>query len=186
MRAAVLQAATVLADRGETQITVAALAGLSGVSEVTIYRRWGSADNVVLEAAVEDVNRRLPLEPTGDLRHDLIRWAHGLQGSIASPRGRRLLSAVMSATSRGDHPAVREYLALRREPLQALIDAAQSPVTVTVEEILDRIAAPLYLRQLLHYEVPRGPEELVDDLLAGPADGGARPPADRPGRRRTP
>lgn len=174
MRVAVLQAATALADGGDTEITVAALAGLSGVSEVTIYRRWGSAGNVVLEAAVEDVNRRMPLEPTGDLRHDLIRWARGLQGSIASPRGWRLLSAVMSAASRGDHPAVRKYLALRREPLQGLIDAAQSPVAVTVEDVLDRIAAPLYLRQLMHYQAPRGPEELVDDLLADPAGGRAR------------
>lgn len=172
VRRAVLEAASRLAEQGAADVSVASLAKLSGVSEVTIYRRWGSAENVLLEAAVDDINRRLPLKPTGDLRRDLIAWAEGLEHSLATARDLRLLSAVISATTRDGHPAVQDYLGQRRSALQALIDAASPQSAITVEDALDRVAAPLYLRRLLQYESERGAAELVDDLLrAAPSSG---------------
>src|ERR1700754_3775210 len=81
---AVLAAAEELADSGE-QVSVAVLASRSGVSEVTIYRRWGTAENVVLEAAVRELNERLPLKPSGDLKRDLTTWARNAERNLATP-----------------------------------------------------------------------------------------------------
>jgi AcrR family transcriptional regulator len=169
VRQAVLAAADDLADRGD-EVTVAALGARSGVSEVTIYRRWRTADNVLLEAAVRDLSRRLPLTPTGNLRRDLTRWAQDAERSLATPRGRRLLAAVARITLSPDgtaQPAARPYLEQRGAEIQQLIDAADPPAQITVPDVLDRVLAPLYLRQLFGYTpASRHPGQLVAELLA--------------------
>src|SRR3974377_717574 len=104
VRQAVLAAADDLAGGGD-EVTVAALAARSGVSEVTIYRRWRTADHVLLGAAGRDTSQRLPLTPTGNLRHDLTRWAQNAERSLATPRGRRLLAAVARITPSPDGAA---------------------------------------------------------------------------------
>jgi AcrR family transcriptional regulator len=171
VRQAVLAAADDLADSGE-EVTVAALAARSGVSEVTIYRRWRTADHVLLDAAVRDTSRRLPLTPTGNLRHDLTRWAQDAERSLATPRGRRLLAAVGRITLSPDGAApaasARPYLQQRAAEIQQLIDAADPPAQITVPDVLDRVLAPLYLRQLFGYTpASRHPDQLVAGLLAG-------------------
>ena len=167
---AVLDAADELASEGAA-VTVTALAARSGVSEVTIYRRWRTVENVMLEAAVSDVGRRLQVQPTGDLRGDLVRWGCAAERSIRTPRGRRLLSAVIQVTmntyDRGDPISAQKYLGARARHLQQLIDAARPPADVTVEEVLDQVLAPLYLRQMFSYQPPCSVEQLVDLVLIG-------------------
>ena len=166
---AVLAAADELADSGE-DVSVAALASRSGVSEVTIYRRWGSAENVILEAAVRDTARRMPLKPTGDLERDLTSWARNAERSLTTPRGRRLLDALLGVMATDDPTAAvnaRRYLALRTSQIQQVIDAADPPITITVEDVLDGVLAPIYLRRLFGYKPSRGAARLVSDLLAG-------------------
>ncbi|HUH72511.1 MAG TPA: TetR/AcrR family transcriptional regulator [Mycobacterium sp.] len=169
VRLAVLAAADELADNGE-EVSVAALAARSGVSEVTIYRRWGSAQNVVLEAAVRDNIRRVPIKPTGDLKRDLTNWARNAEHNLATPRGRRLLEAMMAVLSAADDPTAtvnaQQYLQVRTEQVQRAIDASEPPTAITVEDVLDKVLAPIYLRQLVGYKPPRSVVQLVSDLLA--------------------
>jgi hypothetical protein len=166
----VLAAADELADSGE-EVNVAALASRSGVSEVTIYRRWGTAQNVVVEAAVRDTARRLPLKPTGHLQHDLTAWARNAERSLATPRGGRLLAAVVGVRLTTDAPTeavnVRHYLDLRASQIQGVLDASDPPTTLTVGDVLDQVLAPIYLRRLFGYKGSRSAAQLVSDLLAG-------------------
>jgi len=168
IRQAVLSAAAELVSADPASVTVAALARRSGVSEVTIYRRWGTADNVLLEAAVEHAKDRLLIPLTRDVRADLTAWAKTIERAIAEQPGLGLFTAVTVAAAHGNRDALQDLLKPLRERIQALLDAADPPVLFTVEDTLDRIAAPLYLRALLDYTQPaRGPEQLVDDLLSG-------------------
>jgi AcrR family transcriptional regulator len=167
VRQAVLAAADELAERGG-EITVAALAERSGVTEVTIYRRWRTADNVLLEAAVRDVGAWLPITPTGDLRADLADWARGVEKSLTTLRGRRLLAASfrvrLSFQETGEEAAI-PYVKQRGAQIQQLIDAADPPAKVTVPQVLDRVLAPIYLRYLFGYPPSSPVEQLVSDLL---------------------
>jgi AcrR family transcriptional regulator len=169
VRQAVLAAADALAGRGQ-DVTVAALASQAGVSEVTIYRRWGTADHVLLDAAVHDVVRDLPITPTGNLRHDLTNWARNVEESLTTPRGGRLLATVarvrLGHDGAAEASAVRSYLEQRAAQIQAVIDAASPAAKVTVTDVLDRVLAPVYLRYLFGYQ-PESPsaEQLVSDLL---------------------
>lgn len=168
---AVLAAADELADSGE-EVSVAALASCSGVSEVTIYRRWGTAENVVLEATVREINQRLPLKPTGDLKRDLTSWARNAEQDLATPRGRRLLAALVGVMSATDDPTAtvnaRRYMAVRTSQIQRVIDAFDPSAAITVEDVLDKVLAPIYLRRLFGYKHSRSVTQLVTDLLAGP------------------
>ncbi|HEY6496929.1 MAG TPA: TetR/AcrR family transcriptional regulator [Trebonia sp.] len=172
IRQAVLAAADELAERGG-EVTVAALAERSGVTEVTIYRRWRSADNVLLDAAVRDVGTWLPIATTGDLRADLADWARRVESSLTTLRGRRLLAAAfrvrlslqeISLQEKGEEPAM-PYLKHRGAQIQQLIDAADPPAQVTVPQVLDRVLAPIYLRYLFGYQPSSSVEQLVSDLL---------------------
>jgi len=167
IRQAVLAAADELAERGG-EITVAALAERSGVTEVTIYRRWRTADNVLLDAAVRDVGAWLPITPTGDLRGDLAAWARGVENSLTTLRGRRLLAAAfrvrLGLQETGEEASI-PYVEQRGAQIQQLIDAADPPAKVTVPQVLDRVLAPIYLRYLFGYRPSSPVEQLVSDLL---------------------
>ena len=177
IRKAVLGAAAELVSTDPASVTVAALARRSGVSEVTIYRRWGTADSVLLEAAVERAKDRPPIQLTGDVRVDLTAWAEAVDRAIAEP-GLGLFTAVTAAAAHGNQDALPDLLRPLRERLQALLGAADPPVPVTVEDTLDYIAAPLYLRRLFGYMHPaHGPEQLVDGLLSGLTRSRASPPS---------
>jgi hypothetical protein len=147
---------------------VAALAERSGVTEVTIYRRWRTVDNVLLDAAVCDIGSWLPIACTGDLQADLANWARGVEKSLTTPRGRRLLAAafrVRLGLPETEEEAGIPYLKQRGAQIQQLIDAADPPAQITVPQVLDRVLAPIYLRYVFGY-VPSSPvEQLVSDLL---------------------
>lgn len=163
-----LAAADELADNGE-EVTVANLAAQSGVSEVTIYRRWGTAVNVVLDAAVHDMGRANPIKPTGNLKRDLTKWARYVEQNLAAPRGQRVLEALMTVRAATDPTAsvnALRYLRLRAENIQQAIDASEPPTTITVEDVLDKILAPICLRLLVGYKPTRTVAQLVSDLLA--------------------
>jgi AcrR family transcriptional regulator len=167
IRQAVLAAADELAEGGG-EVTVAALAERSGVTEVTIYRRWRTADNVLLDAAVQDIGAWLPITPTGDLRADLAGWARGVEASLATLRGRRLLAAAfrvrLGLQETEEEPAM-PYLKHRGAQIQRLIDAADPPAKVTVPQVLDRVLAPIYLRYVFGYQPSSPIEQLVSELL---------------------
>jgi hypothetical protein len=164
----VLAAADELAGH-QGEITVAAPAERSGVTEVTIYRRWRTADNVLLDAAICDIGSWLPITPTGDLQADLASWARDVEKSLTTPRGRRLLAAafrVRLGLQETEEDAGIPCLKQRGALIQQVIDAADSPAKITVPQVLDRVLAQIYLRYVFGYEPSSSVEHLVSGLLS--------------------
>ena len=101
---------------------------------------------------------------------DMIETMREYSGiGLAAPRGRRLLAAVAQLTpgtgNARETGAARSYLEQRAAQIQELIDAADPAARVTVAEVLDRILAPIYLRQLFGYQPVTSVEQMVTDLL---------------------
>src|SRR3954453_14122004 len=69
----------------------------AGVHPSTIYRRWGSAENLVLDVALARVQEESPIPATGDLRADLVAYATRLAAGLARPGGLVLLAAATAA-----------------------------------------------------------------------------------------
>jgi AcrR family transcriptional regulator len=169
VRAAVLDAADALLGDDLGTVTVRALAERSGVSEPTIYRRWRSAENVLVDAAVRHLTRQSPIPATGDLRADLLAWATQLEAAIASPAGLRFLLLVIRARAEpgaGPGETLAPFMDQRTDQLRALLEADAAPAWLTVDRLLDEVLAPLYVRQLLGYRAGRDARALVDALLA--------------------
>lgn len=168
VRAAVLDAADRFLACGREPVTVRMLAERSGVSEPTIYRRWRTAENVLVDAAVRTLTEQSPAPATGDLRADLIEWASSLERSIATASGHRFLAVLIRArTSEPDSTGLlAPFMEARVDQLQALLGAGDAAPSLTVGRLLDHVLAPLYVRQLLGYTSTATAEDLVDEFLA--------------------
>ena len=173
VRSDVLDAADALVADGIERVTVRDLSATSGVSEPTIYRRWRTAENVLLEAAVRHLEASRPLPVTGDLRRDLIRWAENLQLGLATPAGLRFLSLLVNAQLRTDGAdSVAGFLDARMDALAELLRQDEAPPELTVERLLDHVLAPLYLRRMFGYPTSRRlARDLVASVLRSPAEG---------------
>src|SRR5918998_1402637 len=94
IRAAIL---SLLAEVGYTALTMDAVAAEAGVGKATIYRRWRTKQELVVDT-VSEVNRAWTLTAdTGSLEGDLRALVHRMVEMMASPVGaatRSLLAAM--------------------------------------------------------------------------------------------
>ena len=76
MRETVLAAAfDELAENGVAGTTIASVARRSGVHETTIYRRWATRENLLVEALLSRSADAIPTPDTGSTRGDLLALA---------------------------------------------------------------------------------------------------------------
>ncbi|GAB3138153.1 TetR/AcrR family transcriptional regulator [Amycolatopsis sp. NPDC004378] len=166
VRDAVHDAVVELLAAGEIDATVPRIAERAGVNPTSIYRRWGGRDHLLLDAAVTRLRATSPIPDTGSLRGDLLGWAEGVERAMRDPRGQILLRALVATLSPGEKPL--EYLQARGQDLQVTIDraAARGEPVPSVDEVLDFVLAPLYLRVLFRRPVEPGTGgRLVERLL---------------------
>jgi AcrR family transcriptional regulator len=185
-----------LAERGRDGFTGRDVAERAGVHEATIYRRWGTLDNLVLDVAAEvaRLNEQSPIPDTGSLREDLRQWGRAMAADLAPPDGLALLRRVLAARDGGGNGArgrsgagareagmagtgdqdrdrlVGNFLGARAAAIQQVLDRAaargESPPGVTA--VLDRFVAPIYLRAIFGYgDIDGELDVLVDNTLAG-------------------
>ena len=119
VRGAVLQAALeAMAEHGLDGVTISEIARRAGVHATSIQRRWGSRENVALDAMLTYSQEKLPIPDTGSLRSDLIAFARSIAAYLDTPLG-EALARTMAATDddpalvvrRIDHAADRRVIA---------------------------------------------------------------------------
>jgi AcrR family transcriptional regulator len=170
-KAAVYEAtAALLAERGHEQITMADIAERAGMAATSLYRRWGDVRALVMEVAVEKLTRERPLPDTGSLRGDLRAWA----GPIATRLANRVEStffraAIATRTPPGtDGSSRRAALDRRREQMELMLERGRrrGEKAPDVDDLLDHVLAPLYMRALFGRTVSKAvADRLVDRLL---------------------
>jgi AcrR family transcriptional regulator len=170
-QAAVFEAtAALLVEKEPGSLTMTEIAERAGVAATSLYRRWGEVGILLLEVAVDQLNREHPLPDTGSLDGDLRAWAQRIAAGLRSKRGSALFKVIVASVARG---GIRDSARLRAmEPrlkqIEAMLNRAhergeQSP---PVSEILDHLLAPLYFRALFGAPGDRAfAEGLVDYLL---------------------
>jgi AcrR family transcriptional regulator len=109
IRAAILR---LLADVGYGALTMDAVASEAGVGKATIYRRWRTKQDLVVDT-ISDLNRVEATPPdTGSVETDLREMMHQMVALISGPTG----AATLSLLSTMPHqPALAE--AFRQGPL---------------------------------------------------------------------
>lgn len=92
MRSAVLAATVdVLVERGLAGTTVGAVARAAGVHETSVYRGWGTRENLILEALTDQLDAAMPVPDTGRVHDDLVAYFGTLARLLATTQGEALL-----------------------------------------------------------------------------------------------
>ncbi len=157
MEQAVLSVARrLLAQGGVRQLTMEAVAAETGIAKTTLYRRWGSKEELAL-AVVLDMTREVVAAPAdGDIRTSLIAY---LDAAITTLRT-TLMGSVMQglASDLATNPELRDefhtrVVALRRAHLDELVRAGiqrgELRRTVDVDLLHDLLFGPVYYRLLV-------------------------------------
>src|SRR3954468_9072937 len=115
IRAAILR---LLADIGYGALTMGAVASEAGVGKATIYRRWRTKQDLVVDT-ISDLNRaEAATTDTGSLEGDLRSMMHSLVTVITGPVGAATLSLLSTVPQQ---PALDD--AFRNGPLGVWRDA---------------------------------------------------------------
>ena len=174
VRVAVLQSTLqALAVHGCSGLTISEIARRSGVHATSIQRRWGSLENVLLEAVLGYSQQKLPIPNTGSLRGDLLAFGRSLNRYLATPVGETVLRTLAAAQ---DNPALA---AKRAQIIKARYDATRVMAERAAERgelragvdpqtAVELLVAPLNLRKLTRQPIDaKFIKALVDTLLHG-------------------
>ncbi|MBC2642028.1 MULTISPECIES: TetR/AcrR family transcriptional regulator [unclassified Rhodococcus (in: high G+C Gram-positive bacteria)] len=175
VRRAVLDATLDLLHlHGMDGLTVAEVSTRAGVHETSIYRRWGTRENLMIDALLEEAEELLPIPDTGSLRDDLIAYLTSLAAYLSTPQGNAFDRALAAA---GDDPAAsqarKQYWDTRHtrsgEIITRGIDRGELPGTTDPRLAVEMLVAPLHFKVVLSREPldPGLPTRLVDALLRG-------------------
>lgn len=154
MRRAVL-AATVdlLTAEGLAGTTVAAVARAAGVHETSVYRRWKTRENLLLDALGSHADDALPAPDTGDVRRDLVQLMSAVAGYLSSPQGAALLQLGASPDAGAVEAERLPYWDARLRHGEVLVRRGVERGELDPETdprlVAEMLAGPLFARVLL-------------------------------------
>jgi len=173
---AILDAAVALfIEDGFEGMSVEAVAARAGTGKTTIYRRWPSKEDLVIDA-IAQVLATAPTTDTGSVRQDLRRLGrelHGLMSSSATGGVFPRMAAEVARRSRLGRLYGQRVIGPRRaafaEALRRGIQRGELPEGTDVELAIDLLVGGLLLRRLTGRlgRADPTPERAVDILLAG-------------------
>ena len=168
VRAAVIESLLgELSDHGFGETTMEGIARRAGVNKTTLYRRWGSRENLLLDAMLELGERRVPIPDTGSLREDLLTVGREIVANVTRPDTIGLVHALAAEAHQNPEliAAARAFWEVRFSLLEEMVARAvergELPAGTDPKPILEGLLGGIYLRLL----VTREP--LDDEFLVG-------------------
>ena len=143
-----------LTVNGYAALSVEAVASRAGVNKTTIYRRWPTLDDLLVDALMTWSHDDIPGPDTGSIETDLLALGRELAGQLNGGVGRQIAAVVLTAGLRsaqlGD--ATRRYFdqqAVRATPLVTrAIDRGELPANTDTNALLTTFRAPLFYRMV--------------------------------------
>jgi AcrR family transcriptional regulator len=171
VRAKVFAAASELvAMKGPQHVTMPEIAQRAGVAATSLYRRWGDVGSLLLEMAVERLAQTFPMPDEGSIEGDLRCWSERIVLGLNSTEEPVFLRVLLASWDVAPEKRIKA-LAPRSEQLQAMLQRgrARGERTPSVEDIVDHLLAPLYVRALVGLPVDQAlAEHLLQRLLNTP------------------
>jgi AcrR family transcriptional regulator len=166
-------------------LSIEAVAARAGVGKATIYRRWPSKEDLILDA-VSALKFPLPTLAGENVRDDLVALlrATGLDGGTGR---RRAFTCVIPQVQRNPelHHWYQKLVERRRGVLRDVVRRGMATgelrPDLDVEVILSMLVAPMIMQNMINWNPALNtedlPERIVAAALAGaaPDPGGARP-----------
>lgn len=171
VRAKVLQAASdLVASKGLQNVTMPEIAQRANVAPTSLYRRWGDVGSLLLDMAVERLAREFPMPEESSLEGDLKHWSRRIVLGLNSVEGPNFLRVLFATWDVAPEKRIKA-LAPRIQQLESMLersrDRGEQPPAL--EDVMDHLLAPLYLRALCGLPVNESfAEKLVARLLNTP------------------
>jgi AcrR family transcriptional regulator len=173
-----------LAERGFQAATIEAIAERAGVGRNTIYRRWASKEELIVDA-LQELFVDLDFQEDGDVYSLLLDWIRDFVRVFGDPLYGRILPVVLGELQQNPDFA-RVYSEQIVQPrydallefLRAAVERGELRPDADPEQIVDLLAAPPFVRALpvgLPPVSERYAEELLETIWRGIA-----PPTPRP------
>lgn len=166
MRTAVLEATyRLLAEVGYERLSIEEVARRAGVHKTTVYRRWPTKAELVLDTARASSAENIPVPDTGTLHGDLRQLARGVVSNIGSDPGSQTTFAIVAAAAASAdltssmHTFWAERLALTTPIVDRAIERGELPPSTDANLIIETLIGPMWVRLLLTGET-------IDDDLA--------------------
>jgi AcrR family transcriptional regulator len=169
----------VMADKGFADFTVTDVAVRAGVHETSIYRRWGSRENLIAETLLGYSERLIPVPDTGSIRTDLREFLRAIADYLSTPTGRAMSHALAFSGDESRWEKVRSdfwatRLKLARTIIERAIDRREVPADTDARLLLETLIAPLQFRVLAtreaidHHLCDRLTDLVLDGVLPRP------------------
>lgn len=165
-----------LEEAGPGAVSMDAIASRAGVSKATLYRRWDSKEQLVIDCVAHQVGE-IPTAVGGEIRAVLVGLLRRMGAFMSDAEGGSafpwLVGEVSAGTDLGRHYAEAVILPRRRAVARLLADAVERGelrADLDIEVAVDMLTGPAILRKLLgEHRAPdhQWEEKLVDGLLSG-------------------
>ena len=88
----------VVVEHGVDKVSIPEISRRAGVRDSSIYRRWGTRENLILDTLLAASERLLAVPDTGTLHGDLTNFACELISYLDAPLGHALARTLASVT----------------------------------------------------------------------------------------
>ena len=160
-----------LAEEGYQGLSIEAVAARAGVGKTTIYRRWSSKEELVMEA-IRQVQIDVPVMDTGNFRNDLVALLKTVyQGFMAHPYpflGKLVLKFIDEYQANPEifQGALTQLIFPRFQRFFHMVEQAQAREEIRgdidPELVLELVAGSLYFRWMMRNLLPTSSPSLVD------------------------
>jgi AcrR family transcriptional regulator len=144
-----------LATDGFANLTMSGVASTAGVSTATLYRRWRSKVDLVVDVLSVRADER-PVPDTGTLRGDLRSWLRQMVASMQETTAGPIMAGIVGEIGRNPElaQALRTHLiAPRRAAFTDALDRAERRGEfrkgLDRDLVADMLSAPIYHRVLI-------------------------------------
>jgi AcrR family transcriptional regulator len=172
-----------LAEEGFQGLSIEAVAARAGVGKTTIYRRWSSKEELVMEA-IRHVQIDVPVMDTGNFRNDLAALLKTVyQGFMAHPYpflGKLVLEFIGEYQTNPEifQDALTQLIFPRFQRFFHMVEQAQAREEIRgdidPELVLDLVAGSLYFRWIMRNLMPTSStspvnwiEQVIDAIMQG-------------------
>jgi AcrR family transcriptional regulator len=159
-----------LAERGYSGVSLDGVAARAEVHKTTVYRRWRTKEQLVLDAMLRQAAQTVSVPDTGTLRGDLLELARRSAAIQTSPAGEAVARAV--AGEAPGNPAIAaasqqfwaQRLELDRTILRRARDRGEINARTADSPVIESLLGALYFRLLVSGEA------IDDDFVESIAD----------------
>jgi AcrR family transcriptional regulator len=164
-------------EQGYQGMSIEGVAARAGVGKTTIYRRWPSKEDLVVDA-IEELIFDVQPRDTGSIRDDLVDLLVQLQTVLTSSRAGevfpRMLPEVAAASPLGRawlEKVIGPRFAMLGSMLSRAVDRGELPGSIDLEVARAMLVGPLIFWKLLRRLPRKGARERAERIVDGLLDG---------------